>query len=164
MTELTKAGQDKIAVDVRQDIDKADKLTKAYNTDPELWRSHNLAVLVARTVSHSGFKELTSQAVADANYDGKVRELTRPQDTPLERSLVELVALNWVRLQLVQLHYPEQGSITLCDYWDRHLAAVEWRFLKACETLAKVRRLALPVLQLNIGHKQMNVAQVNNKG
>ena len=32
------------------------------------------------------------------------------------------------------------------------------RALRACETLARIRKLKLPTLQVNIGQKQLNVA------
>ena len=41
---------------------------------------------------------------------------------------------------------------------DRKLSAAQRRYLRACETLARVRKLRLPTLQVNIGEKQVNVA------
>jgi len=38
------------------------------------------------------------------------------------------------------------------------LFATQRRYLRACETLARVRRLRLPSMQINIGKKQLNVA------
>jgi hypothetical protein len=51
--------------------------------------------------------------------------------------------------------------LSLADYWDRHLAAAQRRYLRACETLARTRRLLQPTLQVNIaaqGGQQVNVS------
>ena len=44
-------------------------------------------------------------------------------------------------------------------YWDRRLNSAQQRYLRAVETLARVRRLAMVTpLQVNIGGQQVNVA------
>jgi len=172
--------EEKDAIDARIDADlkrkqqqeqedKALELRKAYNADPELWRSKNLSGLAAfMCVTTFLPGDLSTQATFTANYQGKIRELSRDTDTPLERSLVEYAAACWLRLQCADIAYTQHGNGTIesLDYWDRHLSAAQRRFDKACLDLAKVRRLALPVLQLNIADKQQvnNVGQVNHKG
>jgi hypothetical protein len=48
----------------------------------------------------------------------------------------------------------EQGT-----YWEKRLSSVQRRYLRACETLARVRKLAQAApLQVNIGAQQVNVA------
>lgn len=162
--ELTQAERDAIALELKLDDDRARKLQKAYNADPELWRSKGITAALAETIARRGFRDATTATVALATYQGKIRELSKPTDTELERSLIEHIALCLLRLQELEAAYPEHGSIELFDYWDRHLAAAQRRFLNACTALARVKRLALPVVQLNIGDKQINVAQVNSKG
>jgi hypothetical protein len=148
--------------------DKAVELRKAYELDPELWRSKNLSGIAALMLVKAGTTDPVTLEVFMANYQGKIRELSRATDTALERSLVEYAAVCWVRLQWIDMAYSQKSSssapIENLDYWDRHLAAAQQRFDKACIDLAKVRRLALPVLQLNIAGKQQvnNVGQVNN--
>lgn len=148
---------------------KALELRKAYELDPELWRTKHLSELAA-AVLIGGLHDPVTEEAFMATYKGKIRELSRSTDTALERSLVEYAALCWLRLQLVDVASTQKsangGSIDSLDYWDRHLSAAQRRFDKACLDLAKVRRLALPILQLNIADKQQvnNVGQVNNKG
>lgn len=161
MKKLTAAEQtelDKIAAEA--ELKAADKLRaielgRAYNTDLELWRTKNLVNLSAFSVALK-FAEgsETMRAQFTANYDGKVRELSRAQDTALERSHAELAALNWEYLQLLWLHRPVDGSFKLLDFWDRRLAAAQREFERECLTLAKLRRLALPVLLVNYADKQ----------
>ncbi len=44
--------------------------------------------------------------------------------------------------------------------WERRLSATHMRYLRACDTLARVRNLSRPTpLQINIGARQVNVAQ-----
>lgn len=97
-----------------------------------------------------------------ANYEGKRREIARPQDGPLEATLVEHVALCWLRLQMMEQRYTratrESMSLALGDYWERKLSSAQRRYLRAAETLARIRRLALPVMQVNVAEKQVNIA------
>lgn len=172
--------EEKDAIDARIDADlkrkqqqeqedKALELRKAYNDDPELWRSKNLSGVAVDMMLETFVPNApATKATFMANYQGRIRELSRDTDTALERALVEQVALFQLRLQCVDIAYTQHcnGTIESLDYWDRHLSAAQRRFDKACLDLAKVRRLALPVLQLNIAGKQQvnNVGQVNHKG
>lgn len=80
----------------------------------------------------------------------------------LERALIDHVVLCWLRLQKVEYSYSAQmaGSLTFAqaDYWERRLTTAQHRYLKACESLARVRRLgqARTALQLNIAARQVN--------
>ena len=80
---------------------------------------------------------------------------------PLERLLIEHVALCWLRVQCVEQRYAQimAKSITLEQgrYWESRLSASQRRYLRATETLARVRKLRLPPVQVNIGEKQVNV-------
>ena len=54
------------------------------------------------------------------------------------------------------------GSTSSVDHWERRLSAAQRRYLRACESLARVRKLGrtTPALQLNIathGGQQVNV-------
>jgi hypothetical protein len=85
--------------------------------------------------------------------------------TQLEQLLIDHAVLCWLRLQDVESGYSlamdRSLSLAQADYWDRHLAAAQRRYLRACETLARVRRLLHPTLQVNIaaqGGQQVNVS------
>jgi len=152
-----------VALDVADKI-KADKLTKAYNDDPELWRSKNSARKAVAFFIEGLFPDsLSTQANLMANYDGRVRELSRPQDTALEHILVEQVAASHTRLQLVSMLCPlNVKTVGLSDYMDRRLEAAGRKFDRDCLTLARIRRLALPVLLLNYAERQqINVGLVS---
>ncbi len=88
------------------------------------------------------------------------------KDAPaLERPLIEHVVLCWLRLQKAELSYSNAlagtQTLTQAAHWERRLTMAQGRYLRAGESLARVRRLARPhrqPLQLNIGGQQVNVA------
>lgn len=89
-------------------------------------------------------------------------ELAGPSPSPVEKLLVDRVALCWLQLHQVEAAYYAKPSlpIELADHYQRSCDRAQRRFLTAIKALAEVRRLALPVLlaQVNIAGKQLNVA------
>lgn len=88
-------------------------------------------------------------------------DMAHPGDGALEKMLVQQVALCWLKLAYTERHhehYLTTGSttVTQADFWERRLSAAQRRYLRACETLARVRRLQLPAVQVNIAEKQVN--------
>lgn len=86
----------------------------------------------------------------------------------LEQLLIQHLALSWPRLTLAELAYSnvmkQSITLTLGIYWEKRLMAAQRRFNRACETLARVRKLSLnaPALQFNIasaGGQQVNLAK-----
>ncbi len=63
----------------------------------------------------------------------------------LERSLIQHVVMCWIRLHDTELRYSatmtDSPTIAQAMYWERKLSMNQRRYLKSCETLAKVRRL-----------------------
>lgn len=89
------------------------------------------------------------------------RQLARPGDGRLERLLVQQAVLCWLQLGYMEYHYSHyltngNTPIAQADFWERRLSAAQRRYLRAIETLARVRRLNLPALQVNIGAQQVN--------
>jgi hypothetical protein len=87
-------------------------------------------------------------------------ELAGTSPTPLERLLVDRVVTCWLHLHHLEMLYAgkESMTLTLGTYYQRCLSAAQKRYLSAIKTLALVRKLALPVLQVNIARKQVNMA------
>ncbi len=95
------------------------------------------------------------------------RDLARPSDGPLEALLIQQIALAWLKLAYTEhhhRHYLMSGNtpIKQAEFWERRLSAAQRRYLRASETLARVRRLQLPAVQVNIAEQQVN--QVNTRG
>ncbi len=87
-------------------------------------------------------------------------ELEGPNPTPIERLLAERAAFCWLVVWRYEEHLASANELTFKqgDYHQRRIDAAHRRFLSSVRTLATVRKLALPALQINIGENQVNVA------
>lgn len=86
---------------------------------------------------------------------------------PLEKLLIEQVVLCSLRHNLVELQYTNAMNkgmtVAQGDLLNRRLAVSQRRYLRACETLARISKMVrtTPALQVNIataGGQQVNVA------
>lgn len=96
-------------------------------------------------------------------------ELASANPSRLEHLLCERIAACWLALSMLEastLAGPNGGpaSTTAQEHHDRMISRAHKRYLEACESLAKVRRLLRPIAaQVNIateGANQLNVAGV----
>jgi hypothetical protein len=88
-------------------------------------------------------------------------ELLGPGATPVEQLLVERVVACWLQVQDAELRYAQgqdKLNIRQADYYQRRIDAANRRYLAALKTLALVRKLAVPALQINLARKQVNIA------
>ena len=140
-------------------------LRKLLRDIPDLWRvSGDMAKLAESHLIDSldaaaGLKESMTFGM-----EVMAKELGFAEATPLEKILIRHVVLCWVRLQLCEYQYTSSmmgGSITLTlgQYWEKRLSAAQRRYLRACTTLARIRKMRLPAMQVNIGEKQVNIAE-----
>lgn len=88
-------------------------------------------------------------------------ELTQPGDGALEKLIIGQIVGCWLRLSFVEYTYgvlTTGGNQTMPQgaYWERRTSAAQRRYLRAIESLARVRRLRLPTMQVNIGGQQVN--------
>ncbi len=72
-----------------------------------------------------------------------------------ERLLIDQVVICYLRMNLTEQYYQnamtDGGSFAAGSYWERKLSTVQYRYLRAIETLARVRKLiGVPMLQINI--------------
>jgi hypothetical protein len=86
-------------------------------------------------------------------------ELGAADPSPLVKLLIQQVVLAWMRLGYVEYAYTNiTGNsirIARADYWERRLNTAQRRFVRASETLARVRKMG-PVIQVNIAGQQVN--------
>ena len=161
-------------------IDKHIKATKLSRTDeayielalrdnPDLWRVVGDMALQSQSRLIEAMTSQPTAQVAIRHGIAKMRASLGEEDAPLiERLLIDQVILCWLNLNWVQRSHAGimANSVTLTAgaYWEKRLSMAQARYLKAIETLAKVRRLskAMP-LQVNIGGQQINVAGVQKK-
>ena len=144
---------------VREDVDKLRQLL----SQPDIWRASHLSHTTALEAIEKTNSTQGTRAILRASYSGLCQDLGITDAPPLEKALISHVALCWLRLQVIEKQYSgmQAGSMTLSqgDYWERRLSAAQRRYLRAVETLARVRRLRVPALQVNIGEKQINIAK-----
>ena len=153
------------------DPELVDKLRKTLAEVPTLWASlggdvnrHVQERLIERMhASRSG--ELAMKQGALVSRDA----LGYGAASQLERLLIDHLVTCWLRLQDVEWRYQgvvcsgESRPISQVDWWERRLNAAQRRYLRVCETLARVRKLTRGTrpLQVNIaarGGQQLNIA------
>lgn len=136
--------------------------------NPGIWRevgslaAQNRSKLIKDTHITTAAAELIH-----ASMETMAQELGYDNASILEQMLIDQLLLAWLRLNLWEYQLTEmetQGiTLTKADFWERRISAAQRRFLRACETLARVRRLArnVPALQVNINApngQQVNIA------
>jgi hypothetical protein len=87
-------------------------------------------------------------------------ELEGQTPTPIERLLAERASLCWFMVYWYENEYANADGwpVHQVDLQQRKIDRAHARFLSAVRTLAQVRKLALPALQVNIAKSQVNVA------
>ena len=88
-------------------------------------------------------------------------ELAGTAPTPIERLVVERIVACWLQLHQLELSYGAQASMAneLATYYQRSIDRAQKRYLAAIKALAYVRRLARPVVQMNVARRQVNLAR-----
>ena len=112
---------------------------------------------------HSSSSKLMQEAVS-LKVDRIRDDLAGPSPTPIERILAERAALCWLdayRADFVVAKIMnkkdgyQQKSV---EFHEARRDRAHRRFLSAIKTLATVRKLAVPVIQLNVAQRQVNFA------
>ncbi len=149
------------------DVDRAE-LRRLYDVYPQVWQAQGQFAnraqldLVDRLTAAWSVKEALRRTAADIRA-----QLGDAAATAIERLLIEQVVICWLRMQVQELTYTivmhggEPITTTKAEHEERMLRSVQARYLRAIETLARVRRLLnLPSPQVNInlpGGQQVNV-------
>src|SRR4051794_23829182 len=87
-------------------------------------------------------------------------ELEGPNPTPVERLLAERAAICWSLVNWHERTFEATSGMSpaQADFWQRKIDRAHGRFPWAVRTLAQVRKLAVPSLQVNIAKNQVKVA------
>ena len=128
---------------------------------PKLWRLYgDLAEVMTREMIEGIQASRAIKESVEAGRKAMRGQLNYDKSPLLEQMLIDHVILCWLRLQMAEHAYTgwAGGSLAQGDFRERRLSAVQRRYLRAVETLARIRRIALPALQINVGDKQVNVA------
>lgn len=123
------------------------KLREHLAERPEIWE--HIADLSGK-VRDSILSSLASESfLVQESYRQK---LTAMRDglgwqnaSEVEKILIEQICLNWLRLNFVEIVHREKTAagvtIDWGIYWDKVLDSAQKRYLRACESLAKVKKL-----------------------
>jgi len=140
-------------------------LRKMLTETPKLWRAMgDLAKLSMQVALAGSWLKPDRRISIETGIDDLKKDFGYKDAPAVEKLLIDQIIVCWVFLQKSQMQYgvEKQPGTALpeADYWERRVTAAHMRFLRACETLARVRKLSGPgVVQVNIGAKQVNVAQ-----
>jgi hypothetical protein len=116
-------------------------------SNPMLWRfAGNTARLASETIiSRLDASALVKESTLRGMEEMRA-ELGYEAAPHLERLVIEQVVLCWVRLHITEIQHCQftSGEHTLTSgiYWDKRLTNAQRRFMRASESLAKVRKLA----------------------
>jgi hypothetical protein len=127
---------------------KEDKelLQKHFTENPKLWKQ--IADLSGR-IQESVVEKFSESHLVRESYRHKLSamrdSLGWDNSTEIEKILIEQVCLNWLRHNFMEMvHFEKTQSSHNVEtglYWDKILTGAQKRYLRACESLAKVRKL-----------------------
>jgi hypothetical protein len=157
---------------MRQLLNKANKGSKqAFEAlctrwDPTAWfweEAGNMAyqAQVCGLKAFFGPKALLTQEAQRRKCAALRRELAGEHPTPLETLLVDRIVLSGLHLHYAEALYAqhlETFSLKQNEFYQRRLSLAQSRYLSAIRTLAQVRRLQVPAVQVNIAKEQINLA------
>lgn len=139
----------------RPSADDIEALKQLMSEKPDVW--HEVGNMMQQSRDHY-VQELNTSALMKEAVKFHVEEMTKglshDHDGALETLLIEQLAFCWVRLSVVEQQYTNvmKGShtLTLGLYWEKRLTAAHKRYQKACESLARVRKLLRPSVRMNV--------------
>lgn len=126
----------------------------------------NLANQVMTVVIDNAFSSATT-SVSVASFTASMRiDLGYKQATVIERGLIDHVILCWLRLYVAEFHYEQfskNASLDRALFWEKALTQNQKRYLRAVETLARVRRLMKdppnPAFNLLLKQQVLNISK-----
>ena len=139
------------------------ELRQYLNRFPEL--RHQVGSLAAiasdRLITLTTTRPFVYQAIVHVAQDLR-HKLTRPGDTAVEHLIIEQCIIAHMLHYTLHMQYLEltgDPDTPLQDlaFWEKRLTVSQHRFLRALESLARVRNLAIPLMQINIAKEQTNI-------
>ena len=139
------------------------KLRKLFDEQPDRWeQAGNLSLHAQRSLQTlaAGNDRIAFEALERKANELRA-EVAGPLPTPLEKLLADRIVLCWLDTHQADRDFARQVqsgvSLPLGDYLDRRRDRAHRRYLHAIRSLAQVRRLLGPSLQVNIADQQVNV-------
>ncbi len=153
IVELAQSGDAEAMPALQNILDRMPSIRKALGADLERAVENSISKLL-------GNQDLAFREAIKRKLSALREELEGPSPSPTERLLVDRIVACWLQVQDADLRYAQgnECSFAQADYHMRRQDRAHRRFLSAMKTLATVRKLGLPTLQVNIGENQVNVA------
>jgi hypothetical protein len=126
--------------------DAKKRLQKCFDEDPKLCQDiADLSGKVEKMIT----KKFTDSYLTQEAYRHKLAAMRDSlgwnDSSEIEKILIEQICLNWLRhnfLEFVHFEKTQASHSTETGlYWDKILTGAQKRYLRACESLAKVRKL-----------------------
>ena len=138
-------------------------LREYLDRQPQLWKTWgDLAAIAQREWLDKIFEDQLLLRSAVKRELGELRtQLCGPDPSSLERLLVERILSCWLQVNYLDARSAQMVSeLTLAqsEQFQRLVDRAHRRFLAAIKSLAQVRRLLGPTVQVNIAEKQINLA------
>lgn len=88
--------------------------------------------------------------------------LAGPTPSPVERVLAETASLCWFDLRHAEAQCTGKAmTFAQSDHAQRRIDRAHRRLMSTLRTLAQVRRLAFPTVQVNLAHQQVNMVEAS---
>lgn len=106
----------------------------------------------------------TTKAALRLDLNERADEFAGPDASPVERVLGETAALAWFALRLHEAQFvggstSEDGlTFKQSEHHQKRIDRAHRRLMATLKTLATVRRLGVPAVQINLARQQINVA------
>jgi hypothetical protein len=150
------AGDAAVASQVATLFDLAPCLVTAFPGLQKMAEERLLDVVASRASGRLATREHLRRQVA------AVREaMAGPAPTPLETLLADRVAVDWLNAAIADLQHAEAlaaGHAAEADRLLRRSDRSQRQLLRGIKTLATIRRLQVPAVQVNIADQQLNLA------
>ena len=106
-----------------------------------MWRRvSNDTIIEMQCVKNHLVIEATKRKVAEMRD-----QLGWANSSQLEKIIIEQICMNWLRLNHLELVHEqktrESHTFPAGEHWDKLLTQAQKRYLRTCESLAKVRKL-----------------------
>ena len=88
---------------------------------------------------------------------GLRQDLSLDGDSPLERLLIDRVVLSYLHLHVIEASSTDGMGVGMVEAHQKRIDRAQRRYLAAVKSLAQIRRLLRPSVQVNIAEKQINV-------
>jgi hypothetical protein len=148
------------------DPDDIEELRSILRSDQSLWRRvGDLTVQNQKKLIKDTEWAKSAELAVNAALRAMRLELGYTDAPMIEQLLIENVLLAWLRLNLWEYQFTEldvsEGMILKkAAFWEKRISAGQRRYLRAIETLARVRKITRTTTQINIaeeGSQQLNI-------